>query len=141
MRVSRRADYGVRALFDLAERYGQGPVQSRDIAARQRIPEAYLHQVLGALGRAGMVRSTRGPQGGHELTRLPAEITVLDVLDILDGPDRRAHPHPASADEPDIVHQVWHELQQQSCDFLRSITLETLLDRARTPGPVGTYSI
>ena len=141
MRVSSRADYGVRALFDLAERYGQGPIQSRDIAARRRIPEAYLHQVLGALGRSGLVRSTRGPQGGHELIHPPSEITILDALEILDGPDRRAHPHPPAADEPDIVHQVWHGLQQQSCDYLRSITLETLLDRARQPNPAGTYSI
>jgi len=141
MRVSSRADYGVRALFDLAERYGQGPVQSRDIAARRHIPEAYLHQVLGALGRAGIVRSTRGPQGGHELTRPPAEITILDALEILDGPDRRAHPHHAAPDEPDIVHRVWHELQQQSCDYLRSITLETLLDRSRLPNLAATYSI
>ena len=50
MRVSSRADYGVRALFDLALHYGQGPVQSRDIAGRQGVPEAYLHQVLGAWG-------------------------------------------------------------------------------------------
>ena len=141
MRVSSRADYGVRALFDLAERFGQGPVQSRDIAARQRIPEAYLHQVLGALGRAGIVRSTRGPQGGHELTRTPAEVTVLDVLEILDGPDRRAHPHPAAVGERDIVHQVWHDLQRQASDYLGSITLETLLDRSRAEDPVGTYSI
>jgi Rrf2 family transcriptional regulator, cysteine metabolism repressor len=141
MRVSSRADYGVRALFDLAERYGQGPVQSRDIAARQRIPEAYLHQVLGALGRAGVIRSTRGPQGGHELARPPGEVTVLDVLDILDGPDRRAHPHPTAAAERDIVHQVWHDLQQQAAQFLGSITLETLLERAGSEERVGTYSI
>ena len=141
MRVSSRADYGVRALFDLAERYGQGPVQSRDIAARRHIPEAYLHQVLGALGRAGIVRSTRGPQGGHELTRPPAEITILDALEILDGPDRRAHPHHTAPDEPDIVHRVWHELQQQSGAYLRSISLETLLERSRLPNPAATYSI
>ena len=49
MRVSSRADYGVRALFELALRAGQGPVHSKEIAARQEIPEAYLHQVLGAL--------------------------------------------------------------------------------------------
>ncbi len=141
MRVSSRADYGVRALFDLAERFGQGPVQSRDIAARQRVPEAYLHQVLGALGRAGLVRSTRGPQGGHELTRPPSQITVLDVLDILDGPDRRAHPHPEVAADPDIVHRVWHDLQQQAGDYLRSITFEALLERSRSSDRVGTYSI
>lgn len=141
MRVSSRADYGVRALFDLARRYGQGPTQSRDIAARQRIPEAYLHQVLGALNRAGLVRSTRGPQGGHELARPPQEINLWDVLLILDGPERRAHPHAGDGGAHDVVHDVWHELQNRSIDFLKSINLETLAERERASEPVGNYSI
>jgi Rrf2 family cysteine metabolism transcriptional repressor len=141
MRVSSRADYGVRALFDLAQRYGQGPVQSRDIAARQDIPEAYLHQVLGALNRAGLVRSTRGPLGGHELAREPEEITLWDVLVVLDGPDRRAHPHPEQAGERDVVHHIWHDLQQRSIAFLRSISLAALLERQREQAPMGNYSI
>jgi Rrf2 family transcriptional regulator, cysteine metabolism repressor len=143
MRVSSRADYGVRALFDLAARFGKGPTQSRDIALRQGIPEAYLHQVLGALNRAGFVRSTRGPLGGHELAREPGEITLWDVLRVLDGTDPRAHPHPNGAlngEGSDIVHEVWHELQARSVDFLEGITFETLL-RRRAATPVGNYSI
>jgi len=141
MRVSSRADYGVRALFDLAERHGSGPVQSRDIAARQGIPEAYLHQVLGALGRAGFVRSTRGPQGGHELLREPSEVTVWDVLNVLDGPDRRSHPHNEPAGSGDVVHAVWHELQEQTERLLQAITLETLIERSRSSETVANYSI
>ena len=141
MRVSSRGDYGVRALFDLAQRYGQGPTQSRDIAARQGIPEAYLHQVLGALNRAGLVRSTRGPLGGHALARPPGEITLWDILAVLDGPDRRAHPHPNASGGEDIVHQTWHELQCRSIDFLRSITLETLVTRRQADEAAAHYSI
>jgi len=141
MRVSSRADYGVRALFDLAQRIGQGPVQSRDIAFRQGIPEAYLHQVLGALGRAGLVKSTRGPSGGHELTRSPEQVSLLDILQVLDGPDRRAHPHHDPASRHDVIHETWHDLQAQSEKYLESITLETLLERQRADQPTGTYSI
>ena len=141
MRVSSRADYGVRALFDLAQRFERGPVQSRDIAGRQHIPEAYLHQVLGVLNRAGLVRSTRGPQGGHELARSPAEISLWNVLSVLDGPDRRAHPHPDAVSGEDVVHQMWHELQCQSVEFLRSITLAMLVDRQRSREPVANYDI
>ncbi len=141
MRVSSRADYGVRALFDLAEHHGHGPIQSRDIAARQGIPEAYLHQVLGALNRAGLVRSTRGPLGGHELAREPGEITLWDVLVVLDGPDRRAHPHPNRAAAGDIVHEVWHELQGRAIEYLSSISLATLMERRRQREPAGNYSI
>ncbi len=141
MRVSSRADYGVRALFDLAQRYGHGPTQSRDIAARQDVPEAYLHQVLGALNRAGLVRSTRGPLGGHELARDPHEITLWDILVVLDGTDRRAHPHLNSVNGEDVVHDIWHELQCQAIDFLRTISLATLLQRQREKDPVANYSI
>ncbi|HEY8448332.1 MAG TPA: Rrf2 family transcriptional regulator [Thermomicrobiales bacterium] len=140
MRVSSRADYGVRALFDLALRYGQGPVQSRDIAARQGVPEAYLHQVLGALNRAGFVRSTRGPAGGHELIKEPREVTLWDVMHVLDGMDRHAHPHPTHQ-ENDPVHEAWHELQQQVIRYLSSITLETLVERYRSRQPVPDWSI
>lgn len=131
MRVSSRADYGVRALFDLAQRYGAGPTQAREIAARQSIPEAYLHQLLGALNRAGLVRSTRGPLGGHELTRDPSEITLWDVFLVLDGPDRRAHLHMGKDPDQDIVHQCWHDLQEQATGFLAAITLADLVERQR----------
>ncbi len=144
MRVSSRADYGVRALFDLAEHYRQGPTQSRDIALRQAIPEAYLHQVLGALNRAGFVRSTRGPLGGHELARDPGEITLWEVLRVLDGAEPRTHPHPSGAldrNEPDVVHEVWHELQARSIEFLEGITFETLVRRRAAESPAGNYSI
>jgi Rrf2 family protein len=114
MRVSSRSDYGVRALFELALRSGQGPVHSRVIATRQEIPEAYLHQVLGALSRAGLIKSTRGPAGGHELTREPAEISLFDILVALDGIDRKPHPHPDGLHASDVV--------------------------ARTPGSVGAYA-
>src|SRR3954447_4075971 len=139
MRVSSKADYGVRALFDLAMHFGQGPIQSRDIAARQGISEAYLHQVLSALGRAGVVKSTRGPLGGHELVREPSEISLWDVIVTLDGYDRRAHPHLSHGEAHDPVHDTWHELQERSVDFLQSITLETLVERMRSQSPALNY--
>lgn len=140
MRVSSRADYGVRALFDLAVHYGQGPIQSRDIAGRQAVPEAYLHQVLGALSRAGLVRSTRGPLGGHELVQQPNQVTLWDILTLLDGPDRRHHPHNAEKHD-DPVHETWHELQHQTQTFLSGITLQDLVDKELVRHPPVNYSI
>lgn len=141
MRVSSRVDYGVRALFDLALRFGQGPVQSKDIATRQQVPEAYLHQVLGALGRAGLVRSTRGPLGGHELTREPKSISLQEVMMVLEGADRRQqHPHGVVTDG-DPVHDVWHDLQERTTAFLQSVTLETLIEREQARRPPENYSI
>lgn len=141
MRVSSRTDYGVRALYDLALRYGQGTVQSREIAARQQMPEAYLHQVLSALNRGGLVRSVRGPSGGHELARDPSEITLYDAFEVLDGAEvNKNHPHNTSS-AMDPVHQVWHELNDISVDFLKSITLEDLVVRSREREAVPNYSI
>jgi Rrf2 family protein len=141
MRVSSRSDYGVRALFDLSLRAGQGPIHSREIAARQDIPEAYLHQVLGALSRAGLVRSTRGPLGGHELAQQPSHISLYDILTALDGVDPKAHPHPDGLHASDIVHEIWHEMQEQNERMLRSITLKTLVDRHADRETCANYSI
>lgn len=141
MRVSSRGDYGVRALFDLALRFNQGPTQSREIAARRNIPEAYLHQVLGALNRAGLVRSTRGPLGGHELTRAPHEISVWDVLSVLEGSDRRPESTTSSGTAGDVVYEVWCDLHYRSIDYLQSISLATLIDRDQSREPVSNYSI
>lgn len=80
-----KADYGVRALLDLAEHGGGGPVPSHDIAARQHVPGPFLDQLLMTLRRAGLVRSTRGPRGGHLLGSPPEEITLAHAIDVLEG--------------------------------------------------------
>jgi Rrf2 family cysteine metabolism transcriptional repressor len=141
MRVSSRADYGVRALFELALRAGRGPIHSKEIAARQDIPEAYLHQVLGALSRAGLIRSTRGPLGGHELSSPPADVSIHAILTALDGVDQKTHPHPDGLGASDVVHEVWHEMQEQNERLLRSITLQTLVDRETSREACANYAI
>ncbi len=141
MRVSSRTDYGVRALYDLALHYGQGTIQSREIAARQKMPEAYLHQVLSALNRGGLVRSVRGPSGGHELARDPSDITLYDAFEILDGSEMtKSHPHHTPMGM-DPVHQVWHELNDLSVEFLRSLTFEDLVNRSSERASAPNYSI
>src|SRR5680860_764055 len=140
MRVSSRTDDGVRALYELALHFGEGPIQSREIAARQNVPEAYLHQVLSALSRGGLVKSTRGPIGGHALARSPADITLYDAMDVLDGIDMKSHPHrPNQDDHP--VHVVWHEALHRTVDYLQSITLEDLVLRSKSPVPASNYVI
>jgi Rrf2 family transcriptional regulator, cysteine metabolism repressor len=86
VRLTMRSDYGAHAVIELARHYGQGPVQCATIAARQKIPEAYLDQLLSGLRRAGIVRSVRGPHGGHELARSPRDLTLGDVVTALEGP-------------------------------------------------------
>jgi Rrf2 family cysteine metabolism transcriptional repressor len=80
-----KVEYALRAVMDLALRAGEGTIQSREIAARQGIPESYLDQLLSALRRAGLVRSIRGAAGGYTLGRAAHLITVADVIRAFDG--------------------------------------------------------
>lgn len=85
MRVSSRGEYGLRALYDLAQHYTDGPVPSSDIAKRQSIPPNYLNQLLISLRRSGLIHSERGRNGGHYLARPPHEITLGEAVHVLDG--------------------------------------------------------
>lgn len=86
MRLTARSEYGVLALIDLACRYGGGPVSARGVAERQHIPGKFLEQLFVSLRQAGLVTAVRGARGGFELSRPPATITVLDVVEALEGP-------------------------------------------------------
>src|SRR4029078_12453942 len=85
MKVSMKGDYGVRALVELAHHYGEGPLQSAAIAARQGIPAPYLDPLLTALRRPGVSRSVRGPQGGHALIRDPHDLRLAEAVGALEG--------------------------------------------------------
>src|SRR5574341_515421 len=86
MKISTKGDYGIRALIELSHHFGDSkPTQSSEIAARQKIPESYLEQLLTILRRAGFIRSVRGPQGGHALIREPSELRVSEVIETLEG--------------------------------------------------------
>ena len=86
MKISRRGLYGIRAMCHLAEHYGQGVVQIREIAAVETIPAKFLEGILLELKHAGVVRSRRGIDGGYALSRPPHEIFMGSVIRTLDGP-------------------------------------------------------
>ena len=85
MKLSTRGRYGIHAMYDLAEHYGDGPQSIKLIAERQGIPEAYLEQLIAVLRREKLVISNRGAQGGYRLSREPKDMTVGDVLRALEG--------------------------------------------------------
>ena len=136
MKISSKGDYGLRALVDLAQRYEAGaPVQVKDIARRQLIPEEYLGQLMVGLRRAGLVHSVRGAAGGYLLARPPAEITVAQVLETLEGPlalvDGLSGPPveggrrgPGAA-----IRELWWEATQAALAVLRGMTVLDLSQR------------
>jgi Rrf2 family transcriptional regulator, cysteine metabolism repressor len=86
VKLSTKGRYGVAAMYDLALHYGQGPISLKSVASRQGISEHYLEQLMGTLRKSGYVKSVRGAQGGYTLTKDPAQISVGDIIKIMEGP-------------------------------------------------------
>jgi len=147
MLLSTKGDYGVRALIDLAKHVGEGPVQRTDIARRRKIPEAYLDHLLAQLRRDGYLRSTRGPNGGHELVRAAAEVTLLEVLECLEGslaPIECVN-EILGSDAGNLCGQqwVWQDIYADMRERLAAITIEDLVahEREHERQAAATYSI
>ncbi len=85
MKLSTRSRYGTRMMLDLAEHYNEGPIQIGDIARRQDISAKYLEQLIIPLKKADFISSVRGPKGGHMLARQPKEITIGQIVHVLEG--------------------------------------------------------
>jgi Rrf2 family transcriptional regulator, cysteine metabolism repressor len=85
MRLSTRARYGLKAVVDLAQIWGEGPVSLPQLAQSQGVSEAYLEQLLRQLKKADIVTAERGANGGYLLTRAPELISVESVLEALEG--------------------------------------------------------
>lgn len=132
MRISCKVEYGVRALLDLTLHGQGGPSLSRETAQRQGIPETYLNQLLLQLRRGGLIGSVRGPRGGHMLARPATEITVLDILEALEGPlvvVPEGMPEAMSPETDAILSSLWDELRATMREHLSQITLQDLADR------------
>jgi len=86
MRLSTRGEYASRAMLELSLNWPRRPLHIRDISRAQHIPERFLEQILLLLKRAGYLRSRKGPQGGYQLAKPPEEITVAEVIRVMDGP-------------------------------------------------------
>jgi len=145
MLVSMKGDYGVRALIELALRYGEGPIQSSVIAARQAIPEPYLDQLLTSLRRAGLIRSVRGPQGGHSLVRPPHEVHLSEVLIALEGSlaPISCLDDPAGCTRPVgcSLRDVWEQVHAATIGILEAITIGDLADKERAGANAARYAI
>jgi Rrf2 family protein len=136
MNFTAKEDYGLRAVLDLAVNDGGGPVQTREIAQRQRIPEQFLEQLLAALRRAEVVRSTRGAGGGYALAALPRQISVGQVLRALSGPLVpaeliSAEGNSSARDMPEatVVRGIWEQFEIAIRGVADGTTLQDLLDR------------
>jgi Rrf2 family transcriptional regulator, cysteine metabolism repressor len=124
--LSCKCEYAVLALLTLVDHYHQGDlVQIRQIAAQQNIPDRYLEQLLATLRRSGLVCSQRGARGGYLLAREPWKITVLDIINCIEGREIQTIKAVAKA----VVHEVWQEADQSANAVFSHYTLQDLCDR------------
>lgn len=134
MKLSTKTRYGVRLMVDLACRYGEGPVFLKDIALREDISEKYLSQIVIPLRKAGLLQSARGAHGGYSLAGSPADITLRQIIEPLEG----VSPVDCVKD-PSICHRVptcatrdiWAMLGDKIAEALDSVTLEDLAEISR----------
>ena len=125
----------MRAVLELANNYGKGPLQTRVIAQNQDISTKYLEQIMAALKSMGLIRSQRGAKGGYILANPPEKIKLSDVFDVFEGPVVTVE---CVADDkyckksPDcIARHIWLEVQQAVRNVLQSMTLQDVIDKAK----------
>jgi Rrf2 family protein len=141
MKLSTKGRYGVRMMIDLALHNGEEPVLLKDIARRQGISEKYLWNLINPLKTVGFVQSIRGAHGGYKLAKDPADITLKDIMRVLEGPlclvDCVENPSSCKRSPTCITRDVWCEASQSFINTLESMTLEKMIERYRVKG-VGT---
>jgi Rrf2 family cysteine metabolism transcriptional repressor len=86
MKLSTRSRYGLRAMLVLAMHEGDNPVMTKEISEKQNLPMTYLEQLMLTLRKAGLVNATRGAKGGYVLSRDPNDISLIEVVEALEGP-------------------------------------------------------
>ena len=137
MKLSTKGRYGVVAMYDLATYFGQGAISLKSVAQRQSISEHYLEQLMGQLRRAGLVKSIRGAQGGYMLAKAPDEITVGDIVRVMEGPiapvDCLLSDNANASDycpkiTSCVTRGVWQKVGESIENVLDSITLKNLCE-------------
>jgi len=137
MRLTTKSRYGTRLILDLAIYAKEGPVPLGDVAKRQNISVKYLEQLILKLKKAGFIESQRGPFGGHMLVKSPSEITIGDIVRILEG--TTAITDCAEMDDQlccecnragDCLSRwVWVEASKAMFDRLDQITIESIINK------------
>ena len=138
MRITTWAEYALLCSVNLAHRYGEGPINGRELAAAERLPADYVEQILLRLRRAGIVTSVRGAHGGYELARSPASISVRDVVTAAEHATFDLHcvSHPVDEERCSetnscSIRPVWVLLQTKIDEVLEGVKLADLLPGER----------
>ena len=131
MKLSTRTRYGVRLMVVLAQNYGKGPVFLKDIAKGENISEKYLSLIIIPLRGVNLVNSVRGAHGGYKLSKEPSQITLKEIVDVLEGDCSLVEcvKNPSTCERSPIcaIHDVWALIGEKISETLRSVTLDQLV--------------
>jgi len=148
MIVTHKTEYALRAVFELAKRFGSGPAKIAEVADKQAIPPRFLETILGQLKRAGFLESRRGAEGGYHLIRRPEFLSVGEVIrqmqgdpfpvDCAGGPGQRCRLHADCVFLP-----MWREVKEAITRVYDRTTFQDLLEEEenRSRQYVPSYSI
>lgn len=147
MKLSTKGRYGLRAMLDMAQNEEEGPIASHTIAQRQEISERYLEQLLIPLKQAGLVKSIRGSQGGYVLGRAPKDISVGDIIRVLEGPlapvdcVNEVNPDECKRSDYCVTRIIWAKVRDSVAEILDSYSLEDLVKESQQMGKPGEINL
>lgn len=138
MKLSTKGRYGVRAMFDLAMYSGEEAIPLKSVAQREQISEKYLEHLFASLKKAGLIHSIRGAQGGYRLARPAEEITLGDIIRVLEGPVaptdcvvKGSAGEKCDRASECVMRNVWSRLSDEINAILDSITLADIVVEQR----------
>ncbi len=138
MIITQKNQYAIRALFELAKRQGQGPIKINEIAQAQKIPTRFLEIILNQLKHGGLLESKRGFYGGYTLIRSPDEITVGEIMRLMDESSESLYRITGMVRDDQrfegsgIFLSMWAEAHKAMIDVLDNTTIQNLLDQSST---------
>jgi len=146
MKLSTRTRYGVRFMLDLAQKYGSGPVLLRDIARDEDISEKYLSLIVIPLKAGGLLKASRGANGGYSLSREPSAITLREIVECLEGKlflvDCVTDPKECGRSQTCATRDVWQKVADKLSEVLESMTLSDIVESSRKKkGSIAEYNI
>lgn len=144
IKLSKKIQYATQVMIQLAGEYNIRQLLLKEIADRQGISEKYLWQLIAPLKNGGLINSTRGPQGGYELSCHPGKITLEQVVRHLEGPvdflDQKTILECSGSIEK-VSLEAWKEISEQIKNSLSSITFDDLLKKQKQKEKILEYII
>ena len=133
MKLSTKSRYGLRAVIEIAKTFGSVPAKRKNVAANQGISDSYLENILIVLKNNRIIETTRGVKGGYVLSRPPREITVLEIINALEGPldlvDCVNSNATCAKTDTCATRTIWKELADAWNSILGKMTLQDVLER------------